>query len=250
MRMRIEELARRSGVTTRNIRAHQTAGLLPPPQLDGRTGWYGNEHLQRLEIIAELQARGFSLAAIRHTLDAWAGGGHLGHLLGLRQVLRAPIQPEEVGRLSSEELYARFPEARHDARLVERAEAQGLVHRRADGDFDVPSPLLLEAGRELLALGVGLGAVLDAVADVRRSLGEVADRFVGLVAPAVVERLLAEAPTSDEALAGEELSDQAADAIAIVQRLRPIALEVVRPFLAAELERAIDAVMRDAIAPE
>lgn len=238
MRMRIDELAARTETSTRNIRAHQTAGLLPPPELEGRTGWYGEEHLQRLQIINDLQARGFSLAAIKHTLDAWAGGGHLGQLLGLRQVLQAPLVPEQAQRITSDELYERFPEARDDSRLVDRAVDHGLVVRGDDPEqFDLPSPVLIEAGTELVRLGVPLADVLDAVADVRASLGEVADRFVSLVAPTLAARVLED---------GAGATDEVIDA---VQRLRPIAIEVVRPFLAAELERAIEQGIAEALAP-
>ena len=37
----VDQLALVSGLTTRNIRAHQTRGLLPPPRVRGRTGYYG-----------------------------------------------------------------------------------------------------------------------------------------------------------------------------------------------------------------
>ena len=53
----IDELARRTGMTVRNIRAHQSRGLLPAPQVRGRTGYYGAEHEQRINLIRELQAR-------------------------------------------------------------------------------------------------------------------------------------------------------------------------------------------------
>ncbi len=36
----IDELAQRTG-TVRNVRAHQSRGLLPPPEVRGRTGYYG-----------------------------------------------------------------------------------------------------------------------------------------------------------------------------------------------------------------
>ena len=45
----IDELARKIGMTVRNVRAHQSRGLLPPPTLRGRTGYYGKEHVARLE---------------------------------------------------------------------------------------------------------------------------------------------------------------------------------------------------------
>ena len=36
--MTIDALARETGMTVRNIRAHQSRGLLPPPQVRARTG--------------------------------------------------------------------------------------------------------------------------------------------------------------------------------------------------------------------
>jgi DNA-binding transcriptional MerR regulator len=79
----IEELARRVGLSTRNVRAYRTAGLLPPPTLEGRTGRYGDEHLRRLVVIGRLQRRGWSLAAIRDALAAQGAGRSLAELLGL-----------------------------------------------------------------------------------------------------------------------------------------------------------------------
>ncbi len=49
------------------------SGLLPPPEVRGRTGYYGAEHVARVELVQELQADGFNLAAIRRLLDR-AGG--------------------------------------------------------------------------------------------------------------------------------------------------------------------------------
>src|ERR671930_2606976 len=66
----IDELSRRTGMTARNIRAHQSRGLLPPPELRGRTGYYGSEHLARIELIQELQGQGFNLEAIRRLVEA------------------------------------------------------------------------------------------------------------------------------------------------------------------------------------
>lgn len=79
----IEELARRAGLSTRNVRAYRTAGLLPPPRLEGRTGRYGDEHLRRLTVVARLQRRGWSLAAIRDALAAQDAGRSLEELLDL-----------------------------------------------------------------------------------------------------------------------------------------------------------------------
>jgi len=67
---RIDDLARRAGVTVDTIRYYQREGLLPPAERAGRSKLYGPEHLHRLERIRELQHRRFSLAAIRALLEA------------------------------------------------------------------------------------------------------------------------------------------------------------------------------------
>lgn len=66
---RIDDLAQRAELTVDTIRYYQREGLLPPAERAGRLKLYGPEHLQRLERIRELQARRFSLAAIRALLD-------------------------------------------------------------------------------------------------------------------------------------------------------------------------------------
>jgi DNA-binding transcriptional MerR regulator len=77
----INELAVRARTTTRNVRAHRTRGILPPPHIAGKTAYYGNEHLARLQLIARLQERGFSLTGIRIMLDAQDKGLSLSQLL-------------------------------------------------------------------------------------------------------------------------------------------------------------------------
>ena len=60
----IDELAAAAGMTVRNVRNHQARGLLAPPSLVARTGYYGAEHLERLKLIRAMQAEGFNLEAI------------------------------------------------------------------------------------------------------------------------------------------------------------------------------------------
>ena len=55
------------------IRFYQREGLPPPATRVGRTKVYGSEHLERLERIRDLQARRFSLAAIRTLLETDRG---------------------------------------------------------------------------------------------------------------------------------------------------------------------------------
>jgi DNA-binding transcriptional MerR regulator len=66
---RIDDLAQRAELTVDTIRYYQREGLLPPAERAGRLKLYGPEHLHRLGRIRDLQARRFSLAAIRALLD-------------------------------------------------------------------------------------------------------------------------------------------------------------------------------------
>jgi DNA-binding transcriptional MerR regulator len=85
----IDELARVAGTTSRQVRALQTEGLLPHPDLVGRTGYYRDDHLERLRTILRLQADGFSLASLASLLRAWEANLTLGEVLGLP----APLHP-------------------------------------------------------------------------------------------------------------------------------------------------------------
>jgi DNA-binding transcriptional MerR regulator len=89
----IDELARRSGMTVRNIRAHQSRGLLPPPDVRGRTGYYGDEHAARIELIRALQADGLNLEAIRRLLEGVDGSAT--EVLDFARALRAPFADED-----------------------------------------------------------------------------------------------------------------------------------------------------------
>ena len=88
--MTIRQLAERTGMTVRNIRAHQTRGLLPPPAVRGRTGYYGEEHVARIELTREMQADGLNLEAIRRVLDS--GDGSASAIFDFTRALRAPFE--------------------------------------------------------------------------------------------------------------------------------------------------------------
>ncbi|HUY23028.1 MAG TPA: MerR family transcriptional regulator [Acidimicrobiales bacterium] len=79
----VDDAARATGTTTRQVRALQTRGLLPHPHLVGRTGYYDDGHLDRLRAVLRLQDSGFSLVAIASLVRAWEAGMTLAQLLGL-----------------------------------------------------------------------------------------------------------------------------------------------------------------------
>ena len=91
----IDQLAQRTGMTVRNVRAHQSRGLLPPPEVRGRTGYYGPEHVARIELIRELQADGFNLEPIRAA--ARERGGSSAEALRFTRALRRPVRGRAAG---------------------------------------------------------------------------------------------------------------------------------------------------------
>src|SRR3978361_446613 len=71
----IEQRAAESGRSVRNIRAHQARGLLAPPEVRLRVGYYGPEHVAQLKLIRDLQDDGFNLAGIKRLVGHGGGTG-------------------------------------------------------------------------------------------------------------------------------------------------------------------------------
>src|SRR5215203_4150230 len=91
--MTIRQLAERTGMTVRNVRAHQTRGLLPPPVVRGRTGYYNDEHVARIELTREMQADGLNLEAIRRVFDS-SDGSAVAEIFDFTRALRMPFEDE------------------------------------------------------------------------------------------------------------------------------------------------------------
>jgi len=175
--MTIRQLAERTGMTVRNIRAHQTRGLLPPPIVRGRTGYYGEEHVARIELTREMQADGLNLEAIRRVLDS--GDGSASAIFDFTRALRAPFEDEAPEIVDPEELAGIWSEAA-DPRQTRRAEKLGIFRTLSDGRVEVISPRLLRAAAELAELGIGVEGALVTAEKLRRHADGVARAFVDL----------------------------------------------------------------------
>jgi DNA-binding transcriptional MerR regulator len=226
----IDALAREAGVTTRNIRAYQTRGLLPSPRMEGRVGYYDDVHLARLRYIASLQDRGFSLAAIQCLLEAWDQGRGLNEVLGFEEALNAPWSDETPARVSVERLMEMFPEGLEDPSLLDRSMALGLVTVVGD-EFEAPSPILLKVGAELVASGIPLAAVLDEYERLVADADRIAGRFVELFESNVWEPFAAAGMPPEQLGAVTEA----------LQRSRPMASMAMDAALAHAMERAVAA---------
>lgn len=213
-RLTIDQVARRVGMTVRNVRAHQTRALLPPPALEGRTGYYSDEHVARLELIKDMQGSGFNLGAIKKLLDgAPAGAGR--DVLRFERALMAPWDAERPIVFDGDELVALLG-GEIDETTKQRAIDLGVIVDLGDGRFEAPVPALIRAGAQVVALGIPVTRVLDVLEPLTAHIEGIAARFVELFLEDVwkpFER------------AGRPAGDWPAVARSLEQ-LRPIASEV------------------------
>jgi DNA-binding transcriptional MerR regulator len=207
----IDELARRTGMTVRNIRAHQSRGLLPPPEVRGRTGFYGDVHIARIELIRELQADGFKLEAIGRLLDS--AGGSSDEVLRFTRAVKAPFEDEQPQIVDAAELAGRWGASEPDPELIKRAEKLGILRPLGDGRFEELSPRLARAATELAALGIDTRAALDVAREIRKHCDSLAKTFVELFLKHVWK------PFEDEGRPDTELPEVRE----ALERLRPLA---------------------------
>ena len=177
-KMTIGELARRTGMTVRNIRAHQTRGLLPPPEVHGRTGYYTEEHVARIELTREMQAEGLNLEAIRRVLDSTEGSSS--EIVDFARAVRAPFEDETPEIFEPGELAEIWGAKELDPKLIRRGEKLGILRELPDGKIEAISPRLQRAGGALVELGVSPEAVLDTADKLRRQADSAARTFVDL----------------------------------------------------------------------
>ncbi len=210
----IDALARETGMTARNIRAHQSRGLLPPPALRGRTGIYGPEHVARVRAIQELQGQGFNLEAIRRVLERVPAGADAA-LVDFVGAVSAPFTDETPEIVPAAEMAARWgDELTPD--VVKRVRALDLSRPVADGAaWEVRSPRLERAARELAGLGVPLSDALDVLAALRAHAQAVAEAYAELFLEQVWRPFAAAGEPAEDLPRVREALD----------RLRPLAAE-------------------------
>lgn len=225
--MRLDDLARAAGVATTTVRLYQAKGLLHPPRLVGRTGYYGESHLARLRLIARLQDEGFSLAGIGKVLDTWAEGRDLDDLVGVEAVDALLGRRHELV-LDAAELAERLPAEVLTPSLMRRAIGLGLVEPLDDGRFRVPDRRFIETGAALVKLGLPAAAVLNEWEALLAQTDEVAARFVRLFERHLLPRNWRR--TLD--------AERTAELARTLARLRGLAAEVVAAALDASISRA------------
>ena len=217
----VDEVAARTGITVRTIRYYQSEGLLPTPTRHGREVRYGDEHLERLDLINRLQARGLRLNAIAELIRQ---GDRAADWLGLTESLASPWTEDRPLLLAERELSSRLGDV--DV-TVDDLVRTGVVERRADTTpvtYLVASPGMLDIALQL----VGLGIDLEVAARLRQLLQ---DRLRGLATELV-------ARFTDEVSVAVLNDAGPADLTRTLEQLRPLTRRSVDLLFAAEMERA------------
>lgn len=221
-------------MTVRNIRNHQSRGLLPPPDVRGRIGYYGDTHVTRLRLIQELQAEGFKLDTIKRLIGS-STGVDPERFMGLRRLVTAPFETESPEILDADELIERFGPV--DMKALAKAQRLGLLVPIGDGRFEAPSPAIVRAAEEVISLGIPLSAALSAIERAQRNLKSIAHTFVQLF----LDELWIPFDKADQP---DERWAEITDAI---ERLRPLVSEVVlaafKQTMSAEVEKAFGKVL-------
>ncbi len=222
----IDALAQRTGMTVRNIRAYQSRGLLPPPDVRGRTGFYGEEHRARIELIRELQAEGFNLEAIKRLLET---GGPSTDVLRFTRAVHEPFEDEEPHIVTGADL-AGAVGIEENPELLGRALKLGLVTEVGEDRYELRSPRLVAAGAELAELGVPPEAAIEVMSKLRRHADGVARTFVDLFIEQVWKPFDA---------AGRP-AERWPEVVEAIERLRPLAGEALLAVFKLAMTEAVD----------
>lgn len=223
----IDELARETGTTVRNIRAYQERGILPPPRRQGRVGLYGPSHLARLRIIGSMLARGYTLANVAELVEAWEKGHNVADVIGLEAAVTSPWTDEAPTHLTPEQMLQLLG-GMPDPKTMAMAVQLDVIRPAGDG-FVAPSMKLLNVAAALIREGVPLTDLLVMTAELRRRTEEIADGLVGLVIRHVFDRYGVDSlPPAEEA---PRLA-------ALIWRLRPMVMQAVDSEVARAMEKA------------
>ena len=174
----IDELAAKTRVPSRTIRFYQSKGALQPPEIRGRTAYYTDSHVERLELIAKLQDRGLRIDAIGDLLKRIDRGElDLAEWLGVEDEMQTPWASDQPRTLTESELYELAGTRR--AGLIADLTRAKLVERRGEV-FMVRSPALLATAMKLEAAGVDVETASHASVALRKHLGRAVEDLIDL----------------------------------------------------------------------
>jgi DNA-binding transcriptional MerR regulator len=228
----IDELARMTGATTRNIRAYQSRGLLSPPVIRARTGYYGSEHVQRLRIIQALQNEGFRLDAIRRLLEQ--PGSAAEQIVEFGRALLRSFGETAPEYATTEELASRFG-GRVERSVLRKAERLGLIRSLGDERWEIRNPTLVSAGEQLVAMGVPISHAM--------AVAQKIDHHTRAIAKSYVRMFMDDVMVGENG-AGHEAPEDWGRVNEALQRLRPLALEAIHAAFEQAMSELVEEQMK------
>jgi DNA-binding transcriptional MerR regulator len=225
----VDDLARRGNTTVRNIRAYQDRGILAPPVKRGRLGIYNDDHAARLDIINNLLDRGYTIENIRELLAAWTDGRDLEDLLGLERAITQVFNSEQPREYTISELLKMFGIKAARKSIIDEAVKLGLLERKRN-KFVAPSPKLIEAGEQMVKLGMSFEEIIELMRLLRGNVQRAADGLVKVAVDRFDE-------FGDDLPPPETLSELSR----LIWELKPVAHQAIR----AEAELALNRSLRN-----
>jgi DNA-binding transcriptional MerR regulator len=230
---RIDDLARAAGTTTRNVRAYQDRGLLPPPRREGRVGIYDDGHLARLRLIGSMLNRGYNTAQISELITAWEQSKDITDVLGVEEAVTSPWSEESPVTIETSALL----EMLGDRDLYDRIVELGLVS--TDGEQSViSSPQLVNVFLELMSFGFTPARAIE----LNEQISPLIDQLARQMVEAAAELIFAEhgntwVPEGDELGPITET----------LQRMRSLAVTSLQVNFAHAMERNVEQVLGEHI---
>ena len=220
-------------MTVRNVRSHASRGLLPPPQLRGRTAFYGADHVARLALIAGLQQQGFSLAAIEAVVQHTPAGSAEQALAFYRGVL-APWQPEDPLEMSYAEL-AEWLGVEPQPATLDRLHAEGTLEPLGRDRVRITNPALLRAGAQAVRLGMPVDVVMAMRPELLKHARAISELFVGMFRDTVWRDYVARGTPQGEL----------SEVHRVVAALQPVAAQALLAAFRSAMPEAIEAFIRE-----
>ena len=222
----LEELTERVGMSVRNVRFYTSKGLVPPPIRRGRSGYYTDDHVARLELVRELQQHGFTLAAIERYLEGVPDHA-TPEQVALHRTMLAPWQADAREQMTRETLETRAGRSLTDDDLALLVSLD--VVRPCEGGYLV-STTQLTVGVGLIELGFPTEAAIAAARVYAEHGRQVAEELNDLFRTIVW-------PAYQEAGASAETIREG------VERIKPLSIVS----LVSAYEQAMDQTRRDRI---
>lgn len=204
---RLDELARISGVSARNIRAYRERGLLDPPRRVGRSAFYDDYHLSQLRTINQLHRRGFNSAHIAEFFTSLRQGSDLADILGIQRAVLGPRDAVEEST-NAEDGSRPGPGIAADSDEARRLIDYGLAEV-VDGEVTLTDPAarrVVTGSREPLAY---VRALLHIAETTRDAIDTLAAGYVHMLDECIAARFAdGQGPGADDM---EELSELVRD---------------------------------------